>query len=59
MPRDKMICFRVTQEAKGAVGKRWISLGFASESDYMTALIKADNPGMDPARKLKGLDRGP
>lgn len=57
MPKNKMICFRVSEKVKEIISKRWVIMGFASESEYITALLKADNPGMDPGRKLKGLKR--
>ena len=41
------------------IKNRWRELGFVSQSAYMLALLKADNPSMDPARNLKGLKRGP
>ena len=59
MARDKMLFVRVSQDEKEIIANRWRGLGFVSQSEYMLALLKADNPGMDPARKLKGLKRGP
>ncbi len=55
MPKGKVVHARVTQEDKESIKERWTSLGFWSESEYVLALLRADIPSMDPARKLKGL----
>lgn len=57
MSKEKKINIRVSEEVKESITKRWKSLGFGSESEYIMALLKADIPGIDPARHLKGLDK--
>lgn len=56
MSKEKTVAVRVSEKDKEAIAKRYKSIGFRSESEYVLALIKKDIPAIDPARHLKGLD---
>lgn len=49
---------RLTEREHAAVRARMAALEFGTIADYVRALLRADIPEMDPARKLRRRRKG-